>query len=64
MTFIEIAGICINLEHVAYIRKEDHAQLGGVVAIHFADPTAEPLRLSEEHYESLRRALPSPVTHT
>ncbi|PEN12929.1 hypothetical protein CRI94_13075 [Longibacter salinarum] len=64
MNFVEIAGISINLDHVVFIREEDHAQLGQVIAIHFAHPERDPLRLSAEHYDELRRLLQAPVGKT
>jgi len=54
MNYIEVSGMCINLDHVAYIQKEDHPQLGQVVTLHFATPDLSPVRVSEDHYDRLR----------
>lgn len=56
--FIQLAEVYLNLDQVAFIRKEDHAQTGAVVAIHFAAAGREPLYIGEHHYEELRSLLP------
>lgn len=53
MKYIEIAGTYVNLHHVAFVRKEEHSQLGPVLAIHFAVTGAKPLYIGEQHYEEL-----------
>ena len=57
MNYIEIADLYLNLEHVAFVRKEEHAQLGKVMAVHFATPGSSPLYLNERHYDELRPLL-------
>lgn len=57
MNYIEIADTYINLHHVAFVRKEEHSQLGPVLAIHFAVTGAKPLFIGEQHYEELRPVL-------
>jgi len=54
MNYVEVSGMCINLDHVAYIQKEDHPQFGEVVTLHFATPELSPIHVSEEHYDRLR----------
>jgi hypothetical protein len=65
MNYIEIADLYLNLEHVSFVRKEEHAQLGNVLAVHFATPGASPLYLNERHYDELRSVLieQEPVRH-
>lgn len=54
MNYAEIADHYLNLDHVAFIREEDHSQLGSVLAIHFAAQGMSPLYLNAEHYDELR----------
>jgi hypothetical protein len=54
MHFIEIADLYLNLDHVAFIREEEHSQLGNVLAIHFTTADASPLYISTRHYDELR----------
>jgi hypothetical protein len=60
MRYVEIANTYLNLDHVAYIRKEEHVQLGPVVAIHFALPDGSPLYIGEQHYDDLAALLLDP----
>ena len=60
MHYVEIADLYINLDHVAYIRKEEHVQLGTVVAIHFTSPDDTPLYIGEQHYDELGALLLDP----
>lgn len=60
MNYIEIADLYLNLDHVSFIRKEEHSQLGSVLAIHFVDPGTSPLFISETHYDELRPLLLGP----
>jgi hypothetical protein len=39
------------------VRKEEHAQVGKVLAIHFATPGTTPLYVNERHDEELRPLL-------
>ena len=55
--YIELAEIYLNLDQVAFIRKEEHAHLGSVVAIHFATPGQDPLYIGGHHAEELRTLL-------
>ncbi len=55
--FIELAEMYLNLDQVAFIRKEEHAHLGSVVAIHFATPAQEPLYIGAHHAEELPAVL-------
>ena len=57
MNFIEIADLYLNLDHVAFIREEEHSQLGSVLAIHFTSADATPLYISTRHYDELRPLL-------
>ena len=57
MSYVEIADHYLNLNHVAYIREEDHSQLGSVLAILFATQGLSPLYLNAEHYDELRPLL-------
>lgn len=63
MYFVDVAGTFINLDHVAFVRKEDHAQLGRVVAVHFITEDVKPIHVSEEYYQTLRRHLLTPAAH-
>ena len=54
MHFIEIADLYLNLDHVSFIREEEHSQLGTVLAIHFTSADASPLYISTRHYDDLR----------
>lgn len=58
MRYIDLADIFLNLDQVAFIRREEHAHLGTVVAIHFAEAGLDPLYVGEQHHEELRRRLP------
>jgi hypothetical protein len=60
MHYVEIADIYLNLDHVAYIRKEEHVQLGSVVAIHFSPSDDAPLYIGEQHYDELGALLLEP----
>ena len=55
--FIELSDLYLNLDQVAFVRKEEHTHLGMVVAIHFAGAGLEPLYIGERHYEELRSLL-------
>jgi hypothetical protein len=55
--FIELAEVYLNLDQVAFVRKEDHAQMGTVVAVHFAAAGLEPLYVGERHFDELRSLL-------
>lgn len=55
--FIELAEIYLNLDQLAFIRTEEHAHLGTVLAIHFATPGQEPLYIGAQHAEELRSLL-------
>lgn len=57
MSYIEIADLFLNLEDVSFIRKEEHAQFGSVIAIHFAVSGATPLYVGEQHFDELRKLL-------
>ena len=57
MNYIEIAGIYLNLNHVSFIRKEEHSQLGTALAIHLDTPNADPLYIGAQHYDELRALL-------
>jgi hypothetical protein len=57
MPYIEIADLYLNLDHVCFVRKEEHAQVGKVLAIHFATPGTTPLYVNERHDEELRPLL-------
>lgn len=57
MNYIELAGTYLNLDHVAFFRKEEHAQLGTVVAVHFCSQGVPPLYVGDQHYEELGRLL-------
>lgn len=57
MNYIEIADLYLNLDHVSFIRKEEHSQLGSVLAIHFIEPGSSPLYINQEHYDELRPIL-------
>lgn len=57
MNYIEIAGLYLNLDHVSYIREEEHSQFGTVLAIHFSAPGAMPLFIGAHHYDELRTYL-------
>lgn len=61
MNYIEIADLYLNLDHVSFVRKEEHSQLGSVLAIHFAAPGATPLYINERHYDDLRPLLIEPT---
>jgi len=54
MNFIEIADLYLNLDHVSFIREEEHSQLGTVLAIHFATAGSSPLYINTRHYDELR----------
>lgn len=60
MSYIEIADLFLNLDHVSFIRKEEHAQFGSVVAVHFSDSGAAPLYVGEQHHDELRSLLLNP----
>lgn len=57
MSYIEIADLFVNLDHVSFIRQEEHAQFGSVLAIHFAVSGATPLYVGEQHFDELREHL-------
>lgn len=57
MHFIEIADLYLNLDHVAFIREEEHTQLGNVLAVHFATADTSPLFINTRHYDELRPLL-------
>lgn len=57
MNYIEIADLFLNLDHVAFIRQEEHSQLGTVLAIHFAASGATPLYIGDQHHDELRALL-------
>jgi len=57
MHFTEIANFYLNLDHVAFIREEEHSQLGTVLAIHFTSADASPLFINSRHYDELRPLL-------
>lgn len=57
MSYIEIADLFVNLDHVSFIRKEEHAQFGSVIAIHLAVSGATPLYVGEQHLSELRALL-------
>lgn len=57
MNYIELGSTYLNLDHVTFIRKEEHAQFGTVVAIHFLSRSESPLYVAERHYEELRSLL-------
>jgi hypothetical protein len=57
MHFIEIADLYLNLDHVAFIREEEHTQLGHVLAVHFTTADTSPLFISTRHYDELRPLL-------
>jgi hypothetical protein len=57
MNYIELGGTYLNLDHVTFIRKEEHAQFGAVVAIHFHSRSESPLYVAERHYEELHSLL-------
>lgn len=57
MPYIEIADLYLNPDHVSFVRKEEHAQLGSVLAIHLAVPGATSLYVGEQHHDELRALL-------
>jgi len=57
MNYIEVAGIFLNLDHVSFIREEEHSQLGMVLAIHLATTGSEPLYIGTQHHDELRALL-------
>lgn len=57
MPYIEIADLFVNLDHVSFIRKEEHAQFGSVIAIHLAVSGSTPLYVGEQHFDELRALL-------
>lgn len=57
MPYVEIAELYLNLDHVSFIRKEEHSQLGSVLAVHLAVPGATPLYVGDQHYDELRTLL-------
>jgi hypothetical protein len=46
-----------NLDPVTFIRKEEHAQFGKVLAVHFHSRSETPLYVGNHHYEELRSLL-------
>lgn len=57
MNYVEVAGILLNLDHVSFIREEEHSQLGTVLAIHLATTGSDPLYVGTQHHDELRRLL-------
>ena len=57
MNYIEVAGILLNLDHVTFIREEEHPHLGQVLAIHLAPTGSDPLFVGTQHHDELRRLL-------
>ena len=57
MQFMHVAETYVNLDQVAFIRQEEHAHLGPVVAIHFAAAEPEPLYIGQRHFEEIGAAL-------
>jgi len=57
MRFMHVAETYVNLDQVAFIRQEEHAQLGSVVAIHFAAPDRDPLYVAERHFDEVGAVL-------
>jgi hypothetical protein len=57
MNYIEVADLFLNLDHVTFIRREEHAQFGTVLAIHFNTRSDSPLFIGEQHYDELRPQL-------
>lgn len=60
MNYIELGGTYLNLDHVTFIRKEEHAQFGSVVAVHFRSQSESPLYVGKHHYDELRSLLALP----
>jgi len=66
MNFIHIAGIYLNLNHIAFVRPEEHPHLGEVVAVHLSQPERDPLYLNSEHLDEIGQMLlqhPSPESN-
>jgi hypothetical protein len=57
MNYVEVAGIFLNLDHVTFIREEEHPHLGLVLAIHLAPTGSDPLFVGTQHHDDLRRLL-------